>query len=91
MGWIVDRLTAIGAPFDDPQAQLDVHRALFRAEAPKLLGPRGRLYVAHVDGALAGVGALKPVDDDVADQADVRAAPPSGPRDRTPDSAMVAR
>jgi GNAT superfamily N-acetyltransferase len=33
----------------------------FRAEWPKLLGPRGRLYLALVDGAPAGMAALKPV------------------------------
>jgi len=40
---------------------LESAHASFRAEWPNLLGPRGRLYLAAVDGEPAGVGALKPV------------------------------
>ena len=43
------------------EADLESAHALFRADWPNLLGPRGRLYLATVDGEPAGVGALKPV------------------------------
>lgn len=43
------------------QADLDSVHASFQAEWPKLFGSRGRLYLASVDGNSAGVGALKPV------------------------------
>ena len=44
---------------------LESAHAIFRAELPKLLGPRGRLYLATVDGDAAGVGALKPVSSEI--------------------------
>lgn len=37
-------------------------RADFHGNVSRLLGPRGRLLVAQLDGELVGVGALKPVD-----------------------------
>jgi GNAT superfamily N-acetyltransferase len=39
----------------------------FRAEWPKLVSERGRLYLAVVDGHVAGVGALKPLSGEVAE------------------------
>ncbi len=34
-----------------------------RAELPVMLGPRGRLYLAELDGAPVATGGLKPIDD----------------------------
>jgi len=48
-----------GVEFGESELQA-VHEA-FRQEWPKLFSPRGRLYLASVDGEPAGVGALKPV------------------------------
>jgi GNAT superfamily N-acetyltransferase len=47
--------------------EADIERAHdeFRAEWGNLVGPRGRLYLAIVDGNPAGVGALKPVSAEV--------------------------
>jgi GNAT superfamily N-acetyltransferase len=42
----------------------EVHET-FRLEQPVLFGARGRLYLAEVDGAPSGVGALKPIGPDV--------------------------
>ncbi|WP_199520996.1 GNAT family N-acetyltransferase [Jiangella anatolica] len=66
--WCVDRLVEEGHDIGDPAEAVERHHAVFRAELPTLLGPRGRLLVAvrqssgNGDGAVAGVGALKPVD-----------------------------
>jgi GNAT superfamily N-acetyltransferase len=44
---------------------LDEVHATFRLEQPVLFGSSGRLYLAKVDGAPAGAGALKPVGPDI--------------------------
>src|SRR5579863_5660398 len=49
------------------EEDLETAHTLFRAEWPKLLGSRGRLYLATVDGEAAGVGALKPVSSDTSE------------------------
>ena len=58
--WSSERVAADGiAQFSD--SDLESVHATFRAEWPKLFGPRGRLFLATVNGEPAGVGALKPV------------------------------
>ena len=60
--WVTERLTAdLGVVFDDPDAARAVHERVFTRELPRLLGPRGRLLVARVDGEVVGIGALQPV------------------------------
>jgi GNAT superfamily N-acetyltransferase len=57
--WARQRLAAeYGIEWSDADAER-VHDR-FRAEWPKLVGERGRVYLALVDAELAGVGALKP-------------------------------
>jgi GNAT superfamily N-acetyltransferase len=64
--WVAARLSEdAGITFTD--ADLARHHDAFRDELPRLLGPRGRLLVARLDGDPVGVGALKPVDDTTAD------------------------
>ena len=45
------------------EADLESVHETFRAEWPKLFEPRGRLYLATLDGNPAGVGALKPINE----------------------------
>src|SRR5262245_58726288 len=60
--WVAGRLARdAGITFTD--ADLARHHDAFRAELPRLLGPRGRLVVAELDDTPVGVGALKPIDD----------------------------
>ena len=64
--WVAARLAAEwGLQFVD--ADLELHHAHFRAEVPKLLAPGGRLIVARRAGELVGVGAIKPVDTEMAE------------------------
>lgn len=64
--WVADLLARdAGITFTD--ADLDRHHQAFRAELPRLLGPRGRLLVARLDGRPVGVGALKPIDEATAE------------------------
>ncbi|SHN47020.1 GNAT family N-acetyltransferase [Cryptosporangium aurantiacum] len=67
--WIGERFAAEhGVTFEDEEAAVAAHHHEFAQELPHLLGPRGRLLVARTDtGVVAGVGALKPVDDWVAE------------------------
>jgi GNAT superfamily N-acetyltransferase len=66
--WVVDRfVTDLEVPIDDPAAMVEHHHQLFQKELPNLLGPRGRLLVARLGDAVAGVGALKPVDEAIAE------------------------
>lgn len=61
--WCVERLTAgCGVVFDDPAAVVQAHHEDFCHELPHLLGRRGRLLIACLDGQIIGTGALKPVD-----------------------------
>ncbi len=60
MAWLVDRLHAEHNILLEVDEVESVHAA-FRAEWPKLLGPRGRVVVARSSGATIGVGTLKPV------------------------------
>lgn len=46
-----------------PTRDLRTYHQAFRAEIPKLLGPRGRLVIAVLGDQPVGVGAFKPVDD----------------------------
>lgn len=63
MRWITDRLvTEYGVRLDDPRALEEAQHRALAGEMPQLLGPRGRLLVARVDGQPAGVCILKPVD-----------------------------
>lgn len=59
--WVIGELDARGVGTSPRQAEA-VARG-FADEAPALLGPRGRLLVARVGGAVAGTVALKPVDE----------------------------
>jgi GNAT superfamily N-acetyltransferase len=60
VAWIFERFRTLhGSELSDVQ-QAVVH-AEFRAEYPKLLGERGRMVLATVDGVPAAVGALKPL------------------------------
>lgn len=63
--WVIGQLDARGVATRRDQAAA-VARG-FAAERDALLGPRGRVHVARVDGAAVGVVALKPVDDTVAE------------------------
>jgi GNAT superfamily N-acetyltransferase len=66
--WAVQRLELDhGVRFDDVDAEMEQHHAAFAAEAELLLGKRGRLLLAHVDGQPAGLVALKPIDDGTAE------------------------
>jgi GNAT superfamily N-acetyltransferase len=65
--WVAERL---GHHFGITLTDEDIAglHAAFRAELPRLLGPRGRLLVARLgDGDPVGVGALMPVDDTTAE------------------------
>ncbi len=63
MAWLVERLHAEHNITLESDAVERVH-AEFRAEWPKLLGPRGRVVVALADGSTVGVGTLKPISPD---------------------------
>jgi GNAT superfamily N-acetyltransferase len=66
--WCVARLADdLGMRFDQPDQVMEQHHQAFRAELPKLVGPRGRLVVARLGGRAVGVGGLKPVDDTTAE------------------------
>jgi GNAT superfamily N-acetyltransferase len=62
--WSSERL-ASNCGIDLTDDQLESAHAMFRAEFPKLRGPKGRLCLAMVNGNAAGVGALKPVSSDI--------------------------
>ena len=64
--WVADHLEQEAA-ITFTEADLARHHHGFRAELPRLLGPRGRLLVARLDEHPVGVGALKPVDDTTAE------------------------
>jgi GNAT superfamily N-acetyltransferase len=64
--WVADHLRQ-DAGITFTEADLARHHDAFRAELPRLLGPRGRLLVACLDEHPVGVGALKPVDDTTAE------------------------
>ncbi len=58
--WVLEQFRSLHrVPFDELTTE-QVHTG-FRAEWPKLFGDRGRLYLALVDDAPAGVAGLKPV------------------------------
>ncbi|MGH9020498.1 MAG: GNAT family N-acetyltransferase [Acidimicrobiales bacterium] len=63
---VLERLATLYAIAPAPDQATRVHEG-FRAEWPALSGPRGRLLLARVDSAPAGVAALLPVDDLVAE------------------------
>jgi GNAT superfamily N-acetyltransferase len=66
--WCGERFAADhGVTFDDTDAAVAAHHSEFTRELPHLLGPRGRLLVARMDAEVVGVGALKPVDADIAE------------------------
>ncbi len=62
--WVID---LVRAEYDLDGFDPRPHHDAFRAESPALFGARGRLYLATVDGTSAGVGALKPVSDTIAE------------------------
>jgi GNAT superfamily N-acetyltransferase len=64
--WVAEQLARV-AGITLTAADLARHHQAFRAELPRLLGPRGRLLVARLDGRPVGVGALKPVDEATAE------------------------
>jgi ribosomal protein S18 acetylase RimI-like enzyme len=59
--WAADRFAELGISFADRDAVIEEHHAAFRSELPNLLGTRGRLLVARLEGDPVGLGALKPV------------------------------
>jgi GNAT superfamily N-acetyltransferase len=62
--WVAARLReAYGMVFDPAP----LHARFLEEEVPHLLGPRGGLYMAALDGMIAGVGALKPAGKRVAE------------------------
>jgi GNAT superfamily N-acetyltransferase len=64
--WVAGRLGLdVGITFTG--ADLARHHDAFRAELPRLLGPRGRLLVARLGDNPVGVGTLKPVDEAIAE------------------------
>ncbi len=58
--WIVEQLGVVHGLVLTEQQFERVHTA-FRDDRHKVFGARGRLYLAEVDGATAGVSALRPV------------------------------
>ena len=66
--WCASRLeTVCGVTFDDPEAAVSAHHHAFLRELPQLTAPRGRLLVARRGDRVVGVGALKPVSQEVAE------------------------
>jgi GNAT superfamily N-acetyltransferase len=64
--WVADQLEQdVGITFTE--ADQNRHHDAFRAELPRLLGPRGRLLIARLGDDAVGVGALKPIDDTTAE------------------------
>ena len=64
LDWLSGQLwTRHRVPIDADE--LEGAHATFRVEWPKLFGPRGRMLLAVVDGAPAGVAVLKPVSAEV--------------------------
>jgi GNAT superfamily N-acetyltransferase len=64
--WARERLaTDYGIVWGD--AEVERAHEGFRIGWPKLLGERGRIYLARHNGQAAGVGALKPISDEVAE------------------------
>jgi GNAT superfamily N-acetyltransferase len=62
VAWAADQLTDLGMRFGNLDDATEAHHAAFRAELPKLLGPKGQLLLARLHGEPVGLGALKPVD-----------------------------
>lgn len=68
VAWVFDGAQEhFGVRFADRDAVVEERHAEFRATLPNLLAGRGRLILATVGGVPAGVGALKPVDAEVAE------------------------
>ena len=66
--WVMRQMQAeYGWHFGDPEGAVEQHHQLLAAELPRLTGPRGRLFLAHRQSEAAGVVALKPVDQRVAE------------------------
>ena len=66
--WCGDQLVLDhGVEFDDRDASVAAHHREFTRELPHLLGPRGRLLVVRDGSGIVGVGALRPVDESVAE------------------------
>jgi GNAT superfamily N-acetyltransferase len=74
--WVADHLER-DAGITSTEADQARHHDAFRAEVPRLLGPRGRLLVARLDEQPVGVGALKPVDDTTAEIKRMFVRPPA--------------
>lgn len=63
--WGAAQLGALGV--DLGSTALADHHAAFETEVPSLLGPRGRLLIAELDGRPVGLVGLKPIDAEVAE------------------------
>lgn len=63
--WGYTEMRRLGVPLEP--AAIDLHHAAFAEEIPHLLGPRGRLLIAELDGRPVGVVGLLPVDGEVAE------------------------
>jgi GNAT superfamily N-acetyltransferase len=66
VGWGRDRLLADYGTVSSPAEVKKIHDG-FRAEWPKLVSERGRIYLALMDDCAAGVGALKPLSAETAE------------------------
>jgi GNAT superfamily N-acetyltransferase len=64
--WSVQRL-AQDCGLQLTEGELEAAHASFQLEWPKLFAPKGRMYLALVGAAEAGVGALKPIDSEMAE------------------------
>jgi len=53
--------TLYDMPLDELPGQIESHRAAFLEKLPELLGRRGRLLLARLDGRPAGMAALEPL------------------------------
>jgi GNAT superfamily N-acetyltransferase len=62
VAWAGHQLTDLGMRFSNLDDAMEAHHAAFRAELPRLLGPRGQLLLVRLHGEPVGLGALKPVD-----------------------------
>lgn len=66
--WVFSGLESeYGIRFDDNDAAVERHHRDFRAKLDRMRNGRGRLLLASIDGAPAGVCALKPVTANIAE------------------------
>lgn len=62
MSWLIDELYATHQIKITPEQEESLHRD-FREEWPSMIGDRGGIYLATLDGIPSGVCTLKPIND----------------------------